>query len=151
MNYFNDLTVDGLTAEVVAAIKENFALIEAEDFSLLARSELTKIQEFMNAIRFFLPLLLIEKPIIDLVRITRNPRGDDGWPVRIHRISRMKYPPPGRTSMGRANFEKSSVLYASFFGLTSEVESRMQPGDLLTRSEWRMHSFLDKIKSTVIF
>jgi hypothetical protein len=148
---FNDLIVDNLTDDIVVDIKGGLAAIESQDFSLLPGAELQGIQELLNTIRYFMPMILVEKPMIDIVRVTRNPRVERGFPERIHKLSRLKYPPADKTEMGRANLRNRSVLYASFFGLASVVESRVAAGDLVTRSTWRMITYVDTIKTSVIF
>jgi RES domain len=147
------LTIDGLTPEGVKAIKESLRTLEGIDFSLLTTAQLTSLQEMVNAMRFFMPMILVEQPIIDIVRVTKNPRDAEGYGTRIHRISRLKYPPEGKVKieMGRANFPNRSVLYGSFFGLTSLAEMRIEAGDLVTRTEWRMITYLDRIKTTCVF
>jgi len=149
---FDQLTVEGLTPERVDAIKLGLRVIESIDFSLLTSAQLTGLQKTMNAMRLFMANILIETPIEDLVRVTKNPLGPDGQGTRIRQISWLKYPPKGKVlKMGRANFPNRSVLYASFFGLTSLAEMRIKPGDLATRTEWRMVTYLDRIKTTCIF
>jgi hypothetical protein len=135
------LIVDGLTPEIVGTIKESLQTFGKMDFSLLTTAQLTQMQELVNGLRFFMPMILVEQPMNALVRVTKNPREDAGLSTRIHHLSRLKYPPAEKTEIGRANFPKRPVLYASFFGLTSIVESRVMPGDVLTRTEWRMVTY----------
>lgn len=150
---FDRVVIEGLSPDGIKAIKESLLTFERMDFSLLTGAQLTGLQKIMNDLRIFTPNVLIEVPINDLVRVTKNPVGADGHGSRIHQISRLKYPPEGKVTieMGRANFPGHSVLYASFFGLTSLREMRIEPGDLVTRTEWRMVTYLDRVKTTCIF
>jgi hypothetical protein len=145
--------IEGLTPEIVRTIKESLATIEQQDFSRLTTQQLTDLQHLVNDMRWFMPMILVEQPISDIVRITKNPRSAEGDGSRIHRISRLKYPPAGKVKieMGRANFRDHSVLYGSFFGLTSLKEMRIETGDIVTRTDWRMITYLEKIKASVIY
>jgi RES domain len=150
---WHNVKISGLSPASVKALKDWLMLIERADLSLFSTQQLKDIQIMVNQLRFFMPALAINAPLIDLVRVTKNPRDADGIGSRINQISRLKYPPQGKCKieMGRANFPDSSVLYASFFGLTSLVEMRIAPGDLVTRTEWRMVTYLDKINSMCVF
>jgi hypothetical protein len=146
----SQLIVDGLTPEIVGTIKESLQTFGKMDFSLLTTAQLTQMQELVNGLRFFMPMILVEQRMNALVRVTKNPRQDGGLPTRIHKLCAWNTRRE-KTERGRANFPKRPVLYASFFGLTSIVESRVMPGDLLTRTEWRMVTYLDRIRTTAIF
>jgi hypothetical protein len=145
------LPVEILTEGVAAEVRAHLEHVERLDFSVLSTRQLTELQVMMNQLRAFMPMLVMDVALNDLVRITINPRGADGLPMRIHNLLRLKYPPPEKARMRRANFRNCSVLYASCFGLTSTVETRVAPGDLITRTEWRMVTDLDRISTAVIF
>jgi len=85
--------------------------------------------------------LTYKTQIEKLQRVSINKRLFGGENNRIDEISFLKYPPKKFVKRyGRANSPDESILYATFDPLTALSEMRLEVGDLITISTWKLKS-----------
>ena len=90
-----------------------------------------------NSLKFFSHLVL-EDCFPEFTRLTINKRvlGEN---KRIKDIKYLKYPPADKIkTYGRCNLPGQSVLYATFVEMTALNELKPHPGDLITKTTWRV-------------
>lgn len=84
-------------------------------------------------------------------RITINKNIFGGEQKRINEVKFLKYPPSQLvTRNGRANYERQSILYATFNPLTAIKEMKPEINDLITISTWQINTN-NKLKLSPVF
>lgn len=74
----------------------------------------------------------------ELYRVTFNKGVTDGKNTKITNISQLLGPPTEKAKMNRCNLEGESVFYSAIDLNTAIWETKPQPGDIITISEWKI-------------
>lgn len=98
--------------------------------------------EFLLKYHFiFLTSLTFKKRIDSFLRITINKRvNEDGREQTINEIKKLKYPPDGAKTNGRANLIGEKILYGTDNIISSLKEVRAENNDVITISTWKLKS-----------
>nr|WP_314896923.1 hypothetical protein [uncultured Flavobacterium sp.] len=86
----------------------------------------------------FITNLTFKKEIDKFQRVTINSRVNDGKEIRITDINKLKYPPNGALTNGRANLAGEKILYGTDNIITALKEARAKEKDLITISTWKL-------------
>lgn len=112
-----------------------FRQLSADGVSLLIEKQLISMLD--NSIPFFSHLIM-KDVFPEIHRLTVNSKVT-GQNKRISDINFLKYPPADKvTKYGRCNLPNQSILYASFFKITTMSELKPRIGDLITETTWKV-------------
>jgi hypothetical protein len=108
----------------------------------------SKQLEYILNNRFsYITSLTFKKKIYSFLRVTINKRvNEDESDTTIREISKLKYPPNGSKSNGRANLVGEKILYATDNIISALKEAIAENNDIITISTWKL---IDKKMLTI--
>lgn len=98
-----------------------------------------QIEFILNHQFTYITSLTFKKKIDSFSRVTINKRVNEDKSERtIDEIKKLKYPPNGSESNGRANLVGEKILYGTDNIITALKEARTQTNDIVTVSNWKL-------------
>lgn len=98
-----------------------------------------QIEFILNHQFTYITSLTFKKKIYSFLRITVNKRvNEDKSENTLREISKLKYPPNGSKTNGRANLAGEKIFYATDNIISALKEARAENNDVVTISTWKL-------------